>query len=76
MLFLVAALVFIVVTLAVFVAMSLFDERKAQARLLRDRLSGSSVQTSIAQAKPDVALPPERDGAPRSAHQECDQDHP
>lgn len=56
MLFLVAALVFIVVTLAVFVAMSLFDERKAQARLLRDRLSGSSVQTSIAQAKPDVAL--------------------
>jgi len=34
----------------------LFDERKAQARLLRDRLSGSSVQTSIAQAKPDVAL--------------------
>jgi tight adherence protein B len=36
---LIALLVFLTVTLAVFAAMSLFDQRKAQARVLRDRLS-------------------------------------
>ncbi|MGA2003205.1 MAG: type II secretion system F family protein [Terriglobales bacterium] len=39
MLFLVALLVFAVVTAAAFAGLSLLDERKAQARVLRDRLS-------------------------------------
>jgi tight adherence protein B len=54
----IAVLVFVVVTLAVFAAMSLFDERKAQARVLRDRLSNSSssVPGAVEQAAPDVAL--------------------
>jgi tight adherence protein B len=39
MLFVVAVLVFVVVTLAAFAGMSLFDQRKAQARVLRDRLA-------------------------------------
>ncbi len=52
--FIIAFLVFIVVTIAVFVAISLFDERKSQARVLRDRLS--TVQQSTAEAAPNVAL--------------------
>ena len=52
--FFVAVLVFVAVTLAVFAAMSLFDQRKAQARVLRDRLS--TVQKPAEQAAPDVAL--------------------
>ena len=39
MLFVVALLVFAVVTVAVFAGISLLDERKAQARILRDRLA-------------------------------------
>lgn len=39
MLLIVAVLVFAVVTAAVFAGMSLLDERRAQARVLRDRLS-------------------------------------
>jgi tight adherence protein B len=50
----VALLVFVVVSLAVFAALSLFDLRKAQARILRDRLS--DVQTPAEQAAPDLAL--------------------
>ena len=50
----IALLVFIVVTVGVFVAVSLFDERKSQARVLRDRLS--TVQKPAEQAVPDVAL--------------------
>lgn len=52
--FLIAALVFVVVTMAVFAAMSLFDQRKAQARVLRDRLS--NVQEPVESATPNVAL--------------------
>jgi tight adherence protein B len=52
--FVIAVLVFVVVTMAVFAATSLFDERKAQARVLRDRLS--TVQGPAEQAAPDVAL--------------------
>ena len=48
----IALLVFVVVSLAVFAGMSLFDERKAQ--VLRDRLSAS--QAPDEQATPDVAL--------------------
>jgi len=51
---LVAFLVFVVVTMAVFAAMSLFDERKAQARVLRDRLA--TVQKPADQPAPDLAL--------------------
>jgi tight adherence protein B len=51
---LIAVLVFVVVTVAVFAAVSLFDERKAQARILRDRLS--NVQGPVEQSTPDVAL--------------------
>jgi tight adherence protein B len=54
MIFAIALLVFVVVSVAVFAGMSLFDERKAQARLLRDRLS--NVQAPAEQALPDVAL--------------------
>ena len=54
MIFVIALLVFVVVSVAVFAGMSLFDERKAQARLLRDRLS--NVQGPAEQALPDVAL--------------------
>src|SRR6267143_5416305 len=52
--FVIALLVFVVVTLAVFAAMSLYDLRKAQARVLRDRLS--TVQKPTEQPAPDVAL--------------------
>ncbi len=51
---LIAFLVFIVVSLAVFAGMSLVDERKAQARVLRDRLS--AVKEPAEQPLPDVAL--------------------
>jgi hypothetical protein len=54
MLFVIAILVFVVVTMAVFVTISLFDERKSQARVLRDRLS--TVQQPTAEAMPNVAL--------------------
>src|SRR6266478_10253494 len=54
MLFFIALLVFVVVTLGVFAAISLYDQRKAQARVLRDRLS--TVQKPTEQAAPDVAL--------------------
>jgi tight adherence protein B len=50
----IALLVFAVVTVAVFVAMSLLDERNARARVLRDRLS--TVQKPTEQATPDLAL--------------------
>jgi tight adherence protein B len=50
----VAVLVFVVVTLAIFVTMSLLDQRKAQARVLRERLSAGQKPTE--QAAPDVAL--------------------
>jgi tight adherence protein B len=52
--FVIALLVFAVVTVAVFAGISLFDQRKAQARVLRDRLS--SVQKPTEQPAPDVAL--------------------
>src|ERR1019366_5773896 len=39
MLFIIALLVFVIVTVAAFAGMSLLDERKAQARTLRDRLA-------------------------------------
>jgi tight adherence protein B len=50
----IALLVFVVVTVAIFAAVSLFDQRKAQARVLRDRLS--AVQKTPDQAVPDAAL--------------------
>jgi tight adherence protein B len=49
-----ALLVFVVVTLAVFSAVSLLDQRQARARVLRDRLS--TVQKSAAEPPPEVAL--------------------
>jgi len=54
MLFVISLLVFVVVTVAVFAAMSLYDQRKAQARVLRDRLS--TVQKPTGQTMPDMAL--------------------
>ena len=54
MLFVIALLVFVVVSVAVFAAMSLYDERKAQARVLRDRLS--TVQKTTEKTMPDMAL--------------------
>jgi tight adherence protein B len=50
----VALLVFGVVSVAVFVAMSLLDQRNARARVLRDRLS--TVQQPAEQTTPDLAL--------------------
>ncbi len=50
----IALLVFAVVAVAVFVAMSLFDERNARARTLRDRLS--TIQKPAEQTTPDLAL--------------------
>jgi tight adherence protein B len=52
--FVIAILVFVVVTMAVFAVTSLFDQRKAQARVLRDRLS--NVQKPTEQPVADVAL--------------------
>jgi tight adherence protein B len=54
MLFIIPILVFVVVALAVFVAVSLLDQREAQARVLRDRLS--TVQQRAVEAAPNVAL--------------------
>jgi tight adherence protein B len=51
---LIAALVFIFVTLAVFAGISLLDQRQAQARVLRERLS--TVQKPSESAVPDAAL--------------------
>jgi tight adherence protein B len=50
----IALLVFVVVTVAIFAGMSLFDQRTAQARILRDRLS--AVQKTADQTVPDAAL--------------------
>src|SRR6201981_558466 len=52
---LIAVLIFVVVTLGAFVVFSLLDERKARARVLRDRLTSTSESES---AKPleDIAL--------------------
>ena len=50
---LIAILIFITVTIAAFVIISLIDERNAQARVLRDRLT--NVETA-AEAPPEVAL--------------------
>jgi tight adherence protein B len=50
----VTVLVFVAVTLMVFAAISLFDQRKAQARVLRDRLS--PVQKLSEQGAPEVAF--------------------
>ncbi|MGB6633209.1 MAG: hypothetical protein WBE52_18360, partial [Terriglobales bacterium] len=52
--FVIAILVFVVVTMAVFAVTSLFDQRKAQARVLRDRLSATQKPTELPVA--DVAL--------------------
>jgi tight adherence protein B len=52
--FVIAVLIFVAVTVAVFAITSLFDQRKEQARVLRDRLS--TVQKPAEQALPDVAL--------------------
>src|ERR1700688_2489339 len=54
MLFVIALLVFVVVTVLAFAAMSLLDQRSAQARVLRDRLS--TVQKPTGQTAPDMAL--------------------
>src|ERR1039457_2738974 len=52
--FIIAVLVFVVVAVAAFVGMSLFDEREAQARVLRDRLS--TVDKSDERAPLELAL--------------------
>jgi len=52
--FAIAVLVFVVVTLGAFAGLSLLDQRRAQARLLRDRLA--STQKPAEEALPDVAL--------------------
>jgi tight adherence protein B len=54
MLIVIALVVFAVVAVAVFVAMSLLDERNARARVLRDRLS--TIQKPAEQVTPDLAL--------------------
>jgi len=51
---LIAALVFVVVALAVFSALSLLDQRQARARILRDRLSAT--QSPAETPAPAVAL--------------------
>src|SRR5260370_22318925 len=52
--FLIAGLVFVAVTRAVFSAVSLLDQRQARDRILRDRLS--TAQKPAAEPTPDVAL--------------------
>jgi tight adherence protein B len=52
--FFIAVLVFVVVTLAVFAATSLLDQRTAQARVLRDRLSATQKPTE--RAAPEAFL--------------------
>jgi tight adherence protein B len=54
MLFVIAILVFLTVTIAAFAIISLVDQRKAQARVLRDRLT--NVEASAEQAPTEVAL--------------------
>ena len=49
-----AAVVFLAVTLAVFAGISLFDQREAQARILRDRLT--AVDKTAEQPAPEIAL--------------------
>jgi tight adherence protein B len=50
----IAALVFVVVAVTIFAGVSLFDQRTAQARILRDRLT--NVQKTPEQTVPDAAL--------------------
>ena len=54
MFFLIALLVFVVVTVAAFAALSLLDQRKAQSRILRDRLS--TAQKPAEKNLPDAAF--------------------
>src|ERR1039458_600061 len=54
MLFIIALLVFVIVTVAAFAGMSLLDERKAQARTLRDRLA--TVDKTADRAPLELAL--------------------
>jgi tight adherence protein B len=54
MLFFIALLVFVIVTVAAFAGMSLLDERKAQARTLRDRLT--TVDKAADRAPLELAL--------------------
>ena len=54
MLFFIALLVFVIVTVAAFAGMSLLDERKAQARTLRDRLA--NVDKTADRAPLELAL--------------------
>lgn len=56
MLILIAILVFVVVALAAFVVFSLLDERKARARVLRDRLIDSQETEADKQATEGTAL--------------------
>lgn len=51
---LIALLVFVVISVAVFTGISLYDEREAQARVLRDRLSAT--QQSAEPSLPDAAF--------------------
>jgi tight adherence protein B len=51
----IAVLVFVVVSLAGFVIISLFDERKSRARVLRDRLA-SAQETGESKPLEDIAL--------------------
>jgi tight adherence protein B len=51
---LIAFLVFVVISVAVFTGISLYDERKAQARILRDRLSATAQPAE--QSLPDAAF--------------------
>jgi tight adherence protein B len=50
---LIAILIFVTVTIAAFAIISIIDERKAQARVLRDRLTNVETPT---EAPPEVAL--------------------
>jgi tight adherence protein B len=54
MTFVIALMAFVVVTVSVFAAVFLYDQRKAQARVLRDRLS--TVQAPAEQPAPAVAI--------------------
>ena len=54
MAFVLAIVVFLAVTLAAFAVISLFDERKARARILRDRLTNAD--KAAEQPTPEAAL--------------------
>ncbi|MGA9527735.1 MAG: type II secretion system F family protein [Terriglobales bacterium] len=54
MLFILAVLIFLAVTVAAFAVISLFDERKARARILRDRLTNAD--KAAEQPLPEAAL--------------------